>query len=76
MCFLNKRVDVMDTLAKSRDLNIIDNRLGILARSVDSGNRRFESVSDLCGVILEEWIKIGSEMIKPLCRSLLTSFME
>lgn len=75
MCFLNKRVDVMETPAKSPDLNFIENHWGIIARSVYSGNRPFELVGDLCEVILEEWIKIGSETIKPQCRSLLTIFI-
>lgn len=68
---LSNRVDSVDWLTKSPDLNPIDNVWRILARNVYANARQFDTIFALKGCILYEWSNIDRQ----LCCRLIHSMM-
>ena len=64
--FTAKKIDLLDWLAKSPDLNIIENVWSILARDVYDNSRQFDSVSQLRTAIEEAWGRLSVERLKKL----------
>ena len=56
--------------AKSPDLNIIENRWGILSGTVYKTGRHFKRLEDLMEVVEKEWVTIRVDYIKKLYESI------
>jgi len=68
-------IAVLDWVAKSPDLNPIENVWGVLARKVYANSRHFNSVSELQKCVQEEWDDISPSFLKVLVEGMLRRFV-
>lgn len=61
--FYRKNVKLLDWTAKSRDLNIIENACGLLARRVYGNRRQLDNLEDLAGKIIDCWVSIPPQYL-------------
>ncbi|KHJ80443.1 hypothetical protein OESDEN_19882 [Oesophagostomum dentatum] len=71
VAFLSEhRIKLLDWPTRSPDLNPIENLWGILVRRVYSGNKRYESVTELRNALVETWNNIEPAILENLVKSL------
>ena len=69
-CLSERSIRTLPWLARSPDLNIVENVWGLLARKVYANNRSFETISDLKQTIVTEWESISTDYLFKLYRSI------
>lgn len=60
------KINVLDFPARSPDLNPIENVWGILVRRIYANNRRFRTLNQLKGAILEAWENLEQSLLNKL----------